>query len=209
MRTLSLIRLLLVVGSLSTACSSHADSYKCQKPGGGYEYTDQPCATGKIRQGDSWVNMDEVRRKQREDEAQRQKEVAEREARKAEEVEKQEARKAEQRRQDEIVARHKATPYGESSSGNLSSQSAADIDKMTTYAVILGRGIACGASTQEPMKRVGKWFDNTFAPGSSAHKQYMVIFMTGIEHHAAQQRAGKSPDSCDSIRRTFSGFPWP
>jgi hypothetical protein len=67
--------------------------------------------------------------------------------------------------------------------------SAADVDRMTTYAVILGPGIACGASHDEASRRVGRWL--------------------GVRYHAEQQRDGKSPDSCATVRRNFSSFPWP
>ena len=38
-----------------------------------------------------------------------------------------------------------------------------DIEKMTAYAVILGRGSACSADNIENYsRRVGRWIDNTF-----------------------------------------------
>jgi len=85
----------------------------------------------------------------------------------------------------------------------------ADIDRMTTYAVILGRGVACGASTAGPSARVGAWMDRVFPPGSNDQKIYLPIFMQGVQHHAQQQKAGKSPDSCSTVLRNFNSFPWP
>jgi hypothetical protein len=44
--------------------------------------------------------------------------------------------------------------------------SQADIDKLTTYAVVLGRAVACGANLDDASRRVGRWMDRTFPPGS-------------------------------------------
>lgn len=85
----------------------------------------------------------------------------------------------------------------------------ADIDKMTTYATVLGRAIGCGINTDSAMKRVGRWMDKTFPPGSRDQQIYLPIFMEGVKHHAEQQRAGSSPDSCSELRKTFNTFPWP
>ena len=45
--------------------------------------------------------------------------------------------------------------------------SPAEIDKLTTYAVILGRATACGINTKEASSRVGTWMDRTFPPASA------------------------------------------
>jgi hypothetical protein len=87
--------------------------------------------------------------------------------------------------------------------------SAADVDRLTTYAVILGRGVACGAPTHDASSRVGRWMDRTFPPGSQDQKTYLPIFMQGVQYHAQQQKDGKSPDSCATVRRNFGTFPWP
>lgn len=83
-----------------------------------------------------------------------------------------------------------------------------DIDKMTTYAVILGRSIACGIDTDFAMRRVGAWVDRTFPLGSSDQKSYLPVFVIGLEYHAKQQSSGKSPDTCTQIKRTFNGMQW-
>lgn len=84
-----------------------------------------------------------------------------------------------------------------------------DIDKLTSYAVVLGRSVACGLSIKEPMSRVGKWMDVHFPPGSDDQKIYLPIFLEGIKYHAQQQKSGKSPDSCIKVGQAFDGFPWP
>ena len=84
-----------------------------------------------------------------------------------------------------------------------------DIDKLTTYAVILGRAIGCGIKTEYESRRVGAWMDKTFPPGSSDQKTYLPIFIQGLQYHAKQQSTGNSPDSCSQVRKTFNNMPWP
>jgi len=84
-----------------------------------------------------------------------------------------------------------------------------DIDKLTTYAVVIGRAMACGVDTEPAMKDVGKWMDRRFPPGSSDQQIYLPIFSQGVQYHAQQQADGKSPDSCSSVRRTFTRMVWP
>jgi hypothetical protein len=56
---------------------------------------------------------------------------------------------------------------------SLSAASSSDVDKLTTYAVVLGRGIGCSApGAQDGMSRVGRWMDRKFPPGSSDQKTY-------------------------------------
>jgi hypothetical protein len=84
-----------------------------------------------------------------------------------------------------------------------------DIDKLTTYAVILGRAIGCGINTDYEMRRVGAWMDKKFPPGSSDQKTYLPIFLQGIQYHAKQQSSGNSPDSCPQVRKSFKRMQWP
>lgn len=87
--------------------------------------------------------------------------------------------------------------------------SASDIDKMTSYAVIIGRAAGCGVDTTEGMKQVGKWMDRVFPPGSRDQKTYLPVFMDGVRYHAQQQRDGKSPDSCSVTKSAYSRTMWP
>lgn len=84
-----------------------------------------------------------------------------------------------------------------------------DVDKLTTYATILGRGIACGADTKSASQRIGRWIDKRFPPGTSDQKTYLPVFIEGTRYAAEQQKNGNSPDSCSQILRTFESFPWP
>jgi len=87
--------------------------------------------------------------------------------------------------------------------------SKADIDKMTTYAVILGRASACGINADYASKRVGSWLDRKFPPGSQDQKTYLPIFIQGMKYHADQQAKGNSPDTCSQVRSSFRKMQWP
>lgn len=91
-----------------------------------------------------------------------------------------------------------------------STPSSADINALTTYATVLGRGIACRApGTQEASRRVGAWMDKTFPPGSSDHQAYMPVLTGGIQMAAQRQRNADAPDTCETIVASFESFPWP
>ncbi|WP_171694357.1 hypothetical protein [Methylomonas sp. ZR1] len=94
------------------------------------------------------------------------------------------------------------------SSGTLAA-STADIDKLTTYSVILGRAVACGINTNDASSRVGYWMDRNFPPGSQDQITYLPIFMAGMQHNAEQQASGNSPDNCAAVARAFNSMPWP
>jgi len=87
--------------------------------------------------------------------------------------------------------------------------SSQDVDRITTYAVILGRAVACGADISDASRRVGQWMDVKFPPGSQDQQAYLPIFVNGVGYHAQQQKEGKSPDSCAAVLRNFKAFPWP
>lgn len=94
-------------------------------------------------------------------------------------------------------------------SQNSIAATASDIDKMTTYATILGRAVACGQDVEAPMRRVGKWMDRKFPPGTEDQQTYLPVFIEGIQYHAQMQKNGKSPDSCVAVARVFNKMPWP
>jgi hypothetical protein len=87
--------------------------------------------------------------------------------------------------------------------------SARDIDRMTTYATLLGRAIGCRINVDDEMRKVGKWMDRTFPPGSKEQRIYMPIFLKGLKDSAKQQREGKSPDSCETLREEVRHIRWP
>ena len=83
------------------------------------------------------------------------------------------------------------------------------IDKLTTYAVILGRATACDINADREFAKVGKWMDSVFPPGTKEQRIYLPIFLEGTKYHMQEQLAGNSPDNCSSIESTFNTFPWP
>lgn len=94
-----------------------------------------------------------------------------------------------------------------SASSNAASD--ADIDKLTSYAVFIGRAIACGANTSYASGRVGAWMDKKFPPGSKDQQIYLPIFIAGVKYHAEQQKSGHSPDSCSTVLHQFNLVSWP
>ncbi len=84
-----------------------------------------------------------------------------------------------------------------------------DVDKLTTYAVMLGRALACGVNTKTAASKVGYWMDRVFPPGSEDQITYLPIFLEGIKHNAEQQSSGNSPDSCSDVKRSFNAIQWP
>lgn len=84
----------------------------------------------------------------------------------------------------------------------------ADVDRLTTYATLLGRAIGCGLQTDQASRDIGGWMDKKFAPGSSDQRTYLPIFMAGVQYHAEQQRNGKSSDTCTEVARVFRSTSW-
>lgn len=85
----------------------------------------------------------------------------------------------------------------------------ADINKLTTYAVMLGRAAGCGLSVTGEASQVGSWMDRRFKPGSADQKTYLPIFMAGVRENADRQSRGLSPDDCSTVREQFSLVSWP
>ena len=190
------------------ASSAIAENYKCPQAGG-MVYSDPPCIAGKVRRGDQWLSVKEVEQKKREEKLESEQVRLETERARKQAEEAKAAGIAEQKRQDEIVWRHKITPYGASTTKPTSVPNASDVDKLTTYAVVLGRSISCGVNTADVSKRIGRWFDEAFTLGTAGHATYLVVFSEGVKLNAEQQRAGHTPDSCTTITKNFNSFPWP
>ncbi|MCQ8106478.1 hypothetical protein NP590_20440 [Methylomonas sp. SURF-2] len=94
--------------------------------------------------------------------------------------------------------------------GSLDGQvSSFDIDKLTSYAVMLGRALGCGIDTKYASSKIGEWIDRVFPPGSNSQITYLPIFLSGIQHHAKQQVSGNSPDNCSAVTSAFNKMPLP
>lgn len=85
----------------------------------------------------------------------------------------------------------------------------ADINKLTSYAVMLGRAAGCGLSVTDQASRVGSWMDRRFKPGSVDQQTYLPIFMEGVRDNADRQSKGLSPDDCSTVREQFALVEWP
>lgn len=84
----------------------------------------------------------------------------------------------------------------------------ADIDKMTTFSAMLGRAWACGINIEKEKELVAEWMDRKFPPGSNDQKIYLPIMLWGITFHAEMQKQGKTPDTCEDIKRVFRKMDW-
>ncbi|MNQ88224.1 hypothetical protein D3C85_1034810 [compost metagenome] len=94
-------------------------------------------------------------------------------------------------------------------SGATHAATDSDIDKLTTYAVMLGRAVGCGLSTGYETSQVGAWMDERFPPGSADQQLYLPIFMAGVQDNAQKQSQGLSPDSCGAVQEQFELVSWP
>jgi hypothetical protein len=80
-------------------------------------------------------------------------------------------------------------------------------DTITTYAVYIGRAVACGQDIGRPMEYVGAWMDQCF--DSSERATQLGIFEAGTRTHATNQKNGNSPDSCEQVIKSFKKVTWP
>lgn len=92
--------------------------------------------------------------------------------------------------------------------GDPSAPDHLDADRLTTYAVVLGRASGCGINVTAQGNRVGAWLNRVTQPGPERDSMN-VIFMSGIIEHRDAQMGGRSPDTCDQVRQSFARFEWP
>ncbi len=85
----------------------------------------------------------------------------------------------------------------------------ADMDRLTTDAVLLGRGIGCGITVSRQSGRVGAWLDKVAPPGSDNHQLMLNVLMAGMAQNAQAQVSGSSPDGCGEVAEAIQGHRWP
>lgn len=85
----------------------------------------------------------------------------------------------------------------------------ASIERVTTFAVLVGRGAGCGINVKPKIERVGRWLDRVAPPGSSGQQVLLPMFMQQVEYHARQQVSGRSPDGCAAVKRGLDDHAWP
>lgn len=79
--------------------------------------------------------------------------------------------------------------------------------KMIDYAIMIGRGIACGLDVDYPVHAVNNWIRrNLSARQAGSATKIAAVTMYAA---AAQQRSGGTADTCSSIRRAFPKISWP
>ncbi|WP_027176851.1 hypothetical protein [Desulfovibrio aminophilus] len=91
--------------------------------------------------------------------------------------------------------------------GTAAAPSPDDVDRLTSYAVILGRAGGCGRDTTREAERVGRWIERRFPEESRA--AYFAVVMTGMAREAEAQHRGERPDSCAEVLRVYDSTPWP
>ena len=193
---------LLIACGLALPSAAAPQIYKCTQPDGKVTLSDKECDSGSRRQGIEWVDVEKDKRAR--DEADRQRvEAAERPKRLEQERAEREANQAVVERHPELDRRKAAA----ASAAGRSAVTDANVDRMTSYAVILGRAVGCGLDTGAASRRVGVWMDATFS--ADQRKVYLPVFITGMQQQAEGQRAGSSPDSCSQVRQQFWRVAWP
>lgn len=181
-----------------------AQVYKCTQPDGKVTLGDKECATGARRQGLNWVDVEKDKRAR--DEADRQRiESAERRKRLAQEQAEREADRLVAERHAESDRRKAAAGAGIALKPFETTE--AKVDRMTSYATMLGRAAGCGHDTRSEARRVGLWLDAAFT--TEQRRVQLPIFTAGVERQASAQKRGATPDSCARVREAFARFPWP
>lgn len=115
----------------------------------------------------------------------------------------------EKEKRDEVTSPNRVYSPRFQDHGSVSSGKRQDVDRLTSYAVILGRATGCNIDTTKEMQMVGRWMDRIYPPGSEDQRVMLPVFMAGVKQHADAQRAGRSPDGCATVARHFGSITWP
>lgn len=90
----------------------------------------------------------------------------------------------------------------------ISSDRYKNMDRLTTYAVLIGRGTGCRFDTRPMDDRVRTWI--VAAANSRADRDTMFsVWDAGIRANAYAQLEGRSPDDCAAVARGLRGHRWP
>ncbi len=171
---------------------AHTQVYRCTTPEGQTVLSDKECEKGARKSGHGWVDVEEDRRQRLEQEQSRLR-AAERARQLQEQRDRQETQAA-------LTLRTNPPP----SSKAVQVQ---NLDRLTSYGVLLGRALGCGIPTEAQSKSVGRWMDSQFSAAERAI--YLPVLMEAIRHHANEQRHGRAPDTCAQVRQTFYRVAWP
>jgi len=181
--------------------------YRCPQPDGSILMSDRACLTGEIREGNKWTSIREIEIRKAEEEARKRHD--EERTREAESRRRQLEAQAAESRERELRARiEKQVELGRRPTAQSNAPTSDAVNRMTTYATVLGRAIGCNIDVGTETNKVGAWFDREFPLGKSK-PMYLGILAEGMKRNSEMQRQGRSPDSCASIRSQIQSFPWP
>jgi hypothetical protein len=85
----------------------------------------------------------------------------------------------------------------------------ADMDRITTDAVLIGRGIACNVPIMRQSQRVSDWLEKVAPPSADNHRAMMDALQLGISMNAKAQASGESPDDCPTVGMAIRDHWWP
>jgi hypothetical protein len=109
---------------------------------------------------------------------------------------------------ERLVAALSCLLLGTAASPVALAASAADLETMSSMALLLGRAAGCGLDTRRATGAIGAWLDQIFPPGSADHMRYLQAFGDDVRRHARQQQQGDTPDSCADIAEAFNAMNW-
>lgn len=185
-------RFLAAVALVALAASSAAAPvYRCKQHDGSTALSDKECpAAGARRVGNEWVDVD-----------------LDRDARSVAEQNRIRARDDERKRQEAANDRIAAVALArarraDDPRGQLLSRS-------TSYATLIGRGIACGWESKPATVRLNDWIEDQTRDNSSLRRELREAAAAALLASSTRQRSGLTPDSCTNVLRVVSNLPPP
>ena len=112
-----------------------------------------------------------------------------------------EAQRRREAREARAKARQASAPRAPAPAADLATRNQQKLDE---YAMLLGRGMACGLDTRREGKLVAAWIDRAFPLMTKS--RFLEGFAATMEHHAQQQAQGKSTASCKSVQQTLAAM---
>lgn len=92
--------------------------------------------------------------------------------------------------------------------GHAAAASDADVRRLESFALLLGRGIGCELNTDQALAYINRWFEQTFPPVSADRQRNLARFREIARFHAQEQRSGESPDQCSNVSNAFKALGW-
>lgn len=83
------------------------------------------------------------------------------------------------------------------------------MDRLTTFAILIGRGVGCHIDMSRETIRVEKWISLQSHVGPADLGTLQGVFVSGVQAQAEQQAAGEGPDSCAVVAHAIHHHSWP